>query len=182
MLPYAPLHMLLFDYPDDVSMPEVLVMTSGNVSGAPICRDEEEAVRELGGFVDAILSHDRKIRIRCDDSVMDFYQGQPYMIRRSRGYAPLPVLTGGSYDQTVLAVGGELKNTFCIGIGSMFYPSAYVGDLADPRSVRALDESVIRMEALLERKAQIIACDLHPGYQSTQFAQDLAKKQSGAFA
>ncbi len=177
MLPYAPLHMLLFDYPDDVRMPEVLVMTSGNVSGAPICRDEEEAVRELGGFVDAILSHDRKIRIRCDDSVMDFYQGQPYMIRRSRGYAPLPVLTGGSYDKTVLAVGGELKNTFCIGIGSMFYPSAYVGDLADPRSVRALDESVMRMEALLERKAQIIACDLHPGYQSTQFAQDLAKKR-----
>ena len=141
MLPYAPVQMLLFDYPDEVQMPDSLVMTSGNVSGAPICRDDEEAVRELGGFVDAILSHDRMIRIRCDDSVMDFYKGKPYMIRRSRGYAPLPVLTGGEYDKVVLAAGGELKNTFCIGIGSMFYPSAYVGDLADPRSVRALEES-----------------------------------------
>ena len=177
MLPYAPVQMLLFDYPDEVQMPDSLVMTSGNVSGAPICRDDEEAVRELGGFVDAILSHDRMIRIRCDDSVMDFYKGKPYMIRRSRGYAPLPVLTGGEYDKVVLAAGGELKNTFCIGIGSMFYPSAYVGDLADPRSVRALEESAARMETLLERKAEVIACDLHPAYHSSEFAKQLAKKR-----
>ena len=177
MLPYAPVQMLLFDYPDGVKVPECLVMTSGNVSGAPICKDDGEAVRELGGFADSILSHDRKIRVRCDDSVMDFDRGHPYMIRRSRGYAPLPVLTGGTYDRTVLAVGGELKNTFCIGIGSLFYPSAYVGDLADPRSVRALEESVFLMETLLEREAEVIACDLHPGYHSTQFAQELAEKR-----
>lgn len=177
MLPYAPVQMLLFDYPDDTDLPGCLVMTSGNVSGAPICRDEEEAVRELSGFADAILSHDRKIRIRCDDSVMDFYHGRPYMIRRSRGYAPLPVLTCGEYDKTVLAAGGELKNTFCIGIGSMFYPSAYVGDLADPRSVRALDESARRMETLLERRPEVVVCDLHPGYSSTQFAETFAKER-----
>ena len=177
MLPYAPVQMLLFDYPDDVRMPDCLVMTSGNVSGAPICKDDEEAVRELGGFVDAILSHDRKIRVRCDDSVMDFDCGHPYMIRRSRGYAPLPVLTGGAYEKTVLAVGGELKNTFCIGIGSLFYPSAYVGDLADPRSVRALSESVSLMETLLESEAQVIACDLHPGYHSTRYASELADER-----
>ena len=177
MLPYAPVQMRLFDYPDDTRMPDCLVMTSGNVSGAPICKDDEEAVRELGGFVDAILSHDRKIRVRCDDSVMDFDRGDPYMIRRSRGYAPLPVLTGGAYDRTVLACGGELKNTFCIGIGSLFYPSAYVGDLADPRSVRALEESVSLMETLLESEAEVIACDLHPGYHSTQFARELAEKR-----
>ena len=178
MLPYAPVQMLLFDYPDEVRMPDCLVMTSGNVSGAPICRDDEEAVRELGSFVDAILTHDRKIRIRCDDSVMDFDMGQPYMIRRSRGYAPLPVLSSGDYKETVLAVGGELKNTFCIGIGALFYPSAYVGDLADPRSVRALAESVTRMETLLEREAGVIACDLHPAYQSAQFARELAKQRN----
>ena len=177
MLPYAPVQMLLFDFPDETRMPDSLVMTSGNVSGAPICRDDEEALRELGGFADAILSHDRKIRIRCDDSVMDFDRAQPYMIRRSRGYAPLPVLTGGNYEKTVLAAGGELKNTFCIGIGPLFYPSAYVGDLADPRSVRALAESARRMETLLERKAQAIVCDLHPGYHSTQYAEQLAKER-----
>ena len=177
MLPYAPVQMLLFDYPDQTRMPDCLVMTSGNVSGAPICRDDEEAVRELGPFVDAILTHDRKIRIRCDDSVMDFYRNQPYMVRRSRGYAPLPVLTRGEYDTTVLAAGGELKNTFCIGVGSLFYPSAYVGDLADPRSHHALEESAGRMETLLERKAEVIACDLHPGYHSTRFARDLADQR-----
>ncbi len=177
MLPYAPIQMLLFDYPDDVKMPGCLVMTSGNVSGAPICRDDDEAWEQLGSFADAILSHDRKIRIRCDDSVMDFDEGSPYMIRRSRGYAPLPVLTGGEYDRTVLAAGGELKNTFCIGIGPMFYPSAYVGDLADPRSVRALEESVVRMETLLERRAEAVVCDLHPGYHSTGFAKELAKER-----
>lgn len=175
MLPYAPVQMLLFDYPDDLSMSDMLVMTSGNVSGAPICRDDEEAVRELGSFADAILSHDRKIRIRCDDSVMDLDRGNPYMIRRSRGYAPLPVLLGEEYKHSVLAVGGELKNTFCLGIGSLFYPSAYVGDLADPRSVRALEESIHRMEHLLEKEATVIACDLHPGYHSTLLAEKLAQ-------
>ncbi len=177
MLPYAPLQMLLFDYPDQVRMPDCLVMTSGNLSGAPICRDEEEAARELGHIADAILSHDRKIRIRCDDSVMDYAGNSPYMIRRSRGYAPLPVLTSGEYEKTVLAVGGELKNTFCIGTGSMFYPSSYVGDLADPRSVRALDETIRRMEKLLERQAEVIVCDLHPGYHSTELAERLAKER-----
>ena len=177
MLPYAPIQMLLFDYPGEVKMPDALVMTSGNVSGAPIVRDDQEAIDELGSFADAILSHDRKIRIRCDDSVMDFERGRPYMIRRSRGYAPLPVLTGTSYEKCVLAVGGELKNTFCIGIGSMFYPSAYVGDLADPRSVHALEESIRRMEDLLEHRADVIACDLHPGYHSTELAKDLASRR-----
>ncbi len=177
MLPYAPVQMLLFDYPDGLKMPDMLVMTSGNVSGAPICRDDEEAVRELGSFVDAILSHNRKIRIRCDDSVMDFENGRPYMIRRSRGYAPLPVLLGGDYRQNVLAVGAELKNTFCLGLGSLFYPSAYVGDLADPRSVQALQESIHRMETLLETKANVIACDLHPGYHSTEVALQIAKER-----
>ena len=225
MLPYAPVQMLLFDYPDDVHVPDMLIMTSGNVSGAPICRDDEEAVRELSGFCDCILSHDRKIRIRCDDSVMDFTKDGPYMIRRSRGYAPLPVLlsgepgsaadaktlrqTQGIHDSeqredvrmrqpesgsgetdwirtepdrplqqeisSVLAVGGELKNTFCIGKNALFYPSSYIGDLADVRSVRALRETIGRMETLLEIRPQAIACDLHPGYQSTALAQELAR-------
>ena len=88
MLPYAPVQLLLFHYDDGIRMPGLLVMTSGNTSGAPICRDDEEAAEELSHLCDCILSHNRKIRIRADDSVMDFYKGEPYMIRRSRGYAP----------------------------------------------------------------------------------------------
>ena len=74
----------LFQYPDGIKMPDFLVMTSGNVSGAPICRSDEEALEELSDFCDCILSHNRKIRVRADDSVMDFYKNRPYMIRRSR--------------------------------------------------------------------------------------------------
>ena len=172
MLPYAPVQILLFDYDDGLQMPDVLVMTSGNISGAPICRDDEEAVRELSGLCDCILSHNRKIRIRCDDSVMDFYRDRPYMIRRSRGYAPLPYLLSLPLKGSVLAVGGELKNTFCIGTGILFYPSSYIGDLADLRSVKALQETIGRMETLLEVRPQAVACDLHPKYNSTAVAEE----------
>ncbi len=172
MLPYAPVQILLFDYDDGLQMPDVLVMTSGNISGAPICRDDEEAVRELSSLCDCILSHNRKIRIRCDDSVMDFYRDRPYMIRRSRGYAPLPYLLSLPLKGSVLAVGGELKNTFCIGTGSLFYPSSYIGDLADLRSVKALQETIGRMETLLEVRPQAVACDLHPKYNSTAVAEE----------
>ena len=93
-------------------MPDYLVMTSGNTSGAPICRDDKEAVEELSQLCDLILSHDRKIRIRADDSVMDFYKGEPYMIRRSRGYAPLPTMVTNMYKRDVRDFwkGPKLKN------------------------------------------------------------------------
>lgn len=173
MLPYAPVQLLLFDNGDGLPMPHALVMTSGNLSGAPICRDDESAARELGQFTDCILSHNRSIRIRADDTVMDFYRGSPYMIRRSRGYAPLPLLTSRGFRGQVLAVGGELKNTFCLGVNDLFYPSPYVGDLADLRTVEALKETIGRFETLLEAKPALVACDLHPRYNSTAVAREL---------
>lgn len=173
MLPYAPVQLLLFAYDDGIEMPDCLVMTSGNESGAPICRDDADAIRELGRLCDCMLSHNRKIRIRADDSVMDFWEGAPYMIRRSRGYAPLPSLLSRGYRGQVLAMGGELKNTFCIGVNDMFYPSPYVGDLADLRTVAALKETVSRFETLLEAEPAVVACDLHPRYNSTAAAQEL---------
>jgi hydrogenase maturation protein HypF len=173
MLPYAPVQMLLFDYQDDVVMnTDCLVMTSGNVSGAPICRTDEDAVKELSSFCDIMLSHNRKIRLRADDSVMDYYQGEPYMIRRSRGYAPLPFMLSGKWKGQVLAVGGELKNTFCLGKNQLFYPSPYVGDMADLRTVKALEESIVRMETLLEAEPTVVACDLHPKYNTTVVANE----------
>ena len=173
MLPYAPVQLLIFQYDDGIKMPDLLVMTSGNTSGAPICLEDEEAVSELSHLCDAMLSHNRKIRIRADDTVMDFYKNEPYIIRRSRGYAPLPFMTSTDWKGQVLAVGGELKNTFCIGVDSRFYPSPYVGDLEDLRTVKALQETIHRFQTLLEVKPQVVVCDMHPKYNSTVVAKEL---------
>ena len=176
MLPYAPVQMLLFDYPDGESMPDCLVMTSGNARGAPICRSDEDAVKEIGGFCDLILSHNRRILIRADDSVCDKLFGKPYMIRRSRGFAPLPVMIKGCDNRQALAIGGELKNTFCVAKNGLLYPSPYVGDMADIRTVNALKESVRRMLGLLEAEPQVIVCDTHPMYNTVTVAEELSKE------
>ena len=175
MLPYAPLQLLLFDYDDDIRMPDCLVMTSANTSGAPICKDDDEALEELGPLCDCILSHNRKIRIRADDSVMDFYKGKPYMVRRSRGYAPLPVPVSAGFRGQVLGIGGELKNEFCIGKDDLFYISPYVGDLEDLRTVNALKETTARFEGLLEAEPSLTGCDMHPLYNSTAAAKSMGR-------
>ena len=172
MLPYAPVQLLIFDYDDGIQMPDYLVMTSGNTSGAPICRDDNDAIAELSHLCDCMLSHNRKIRIRADDSVMDYYKDEPYMIRRSRGYAPLPVMVSAPWKGQVLAVGGELKNSFCIGVDGRFYLSPYVGDLEDLRTVNALRETIGRLETLLEVEPPMVVSDMHPRYNSTMIAED----------
>lgn len=176
MLPYSPLHMLLFDYPDCIEMTDCLVMTSGNARGAPICRSDEDAVKEIGGFCDLILSHNRKIRLRADDSVCDWLFDQPYMIRRSRGFAPLPIPIHRKNHPQILAIGGELKNTFCIAKCGLLYASPFVGDMADIRTVQALRESVRRMCELLEANPELIICDTHPMYSTVTVAQEIAKE------
>ncbi|MBR3224811.1 MAG: carbamoyltransferase HypF [Atopobiaceae bacterium] len=177
MLPYAPLQLLLFEYDDGLTMPDVLVMTSANESGAPICRDDEDARRELGKLCDAILSHERKIRVRADDTVMDLFEDKPYMIRRSRGWAPLPFLLSEDFGAHVLATGGELKNTFCLGSHDMFYPSPYVGDLEDVRTVHALQDTIVRFQTLLEFEPEMVACDLHPKYNATLVAHEFSQRE-----
>ena len=175
MLPYTPLHLLIFDYPDDVAdFPNALVMTSGNISGTPLTTNDEEARRDLSQIADIILTHNRDILIRSDDSVMDIVDDEPYMIRRSRGYAPLPIRFDAAKSKSVLAIGGELKNTFCLSKGDLFYLSPYIGDLTDLRTIEALKSSVRRMIDLLEIKPEIVACDLHPRYHSTKIAESLA--------
>ncbi|WP_427112099.1 carbamoyltransferase HypF [Megasphaera sueciensis] len=173
MLPYAPLQLLLFTYDDNIIMPDILVMTSANESGAPICRTDTEIRHKVLNMCDLVISHNRKIRLGVDDSVMDFYDGKPYMIRRSRGYAPLPFILSHQYEGQVLGIGGELKNTFCLGKNNLFYPSSYVGDMADVRTMKALRESIVRMETLLEAKPSIVACDMHPRYNTTIIAGEL---------
>ena len=177
MLPYTPVHMLLFDYPDDEPISDVLVMTSGNPSGAPICMNDEEALKYLSPMCDIILSNSRDIRIRADDTVMAFYRSKPYMIRRSRGYSPLPIVAKSESSHAVLGIGGELKNEFCLGDKGLFYPSPYIGDMADMRSVRALEAATTRMERLLEIHPDIIVGDMHPGYNTSEMARVIAERE-----
>ena len=177
MLPYTPVHMLLFNYPDDEPISDVLVMTSGNPSGAPICMNDEEALKYLSPMCDIILSNSRDIRIRADDTVMAFYRSKPYMTRRSRGYSPLPIVAKSESPHAVLGIGGELKNAFCLGNKGLFYPSPYIGDMADMRSVRALEAATTRMERLLEIHPDIIVGDMHPGYNTSEMARVIAERE-----
>lgn len=177
MLPYTPVHMLLFDYPDDEPISDVLVMTSGNPSGAPICMNDEEALKYLSPMCDIILSNSRDIRIRADDTVMAFYRSKPYIIRRSRGYSPLPIVAKRESSYAALGIGGELKNAFCLGDKGLFYPSPYIGDMADMRSVRALEAATTRMERLLEIHPDIIVGDMHPGYNTSEMARVIAERE-----
>ena len=179
MLPYAPLQLLLFSYPDglDDQMPQVLVATSANRSGGVICRTEEDVEETLGNVCDGILSHDREILTRADDSVVDIFENEPYMIRRSRGYAPLPVTADHAGD--VLAFGGELKNTFCIGKGNLMYPSSYIGDLSDLKSDKALEETIDRFLRMLDAKPSVIVCDKHPRYRSRALAEKYVNEHGG---
>lgn len=174
MLPYTPLHHLIFDLPDGRSIAEALIMTSGNAGGAPIAIDDDDA-RGLTSIADIILSHDREILIRADDSVVD---GDGVMIRRSRGWAPLPIRVERSMRGEVLAIGGELKNAFCLAKDNLFYMSPYVGDLRDLRTVEALRQSIGRLTELLEIAPKKIVCDLHPRYHSTEIAAELSERWS----
>jgi len=175
LLPYTPLHMLIFDFPDEISdFPDALIMTSGNPSGVPITIDDDAAIKNFD-FCDAILSHNRQILLRADDSVMDFIENRPSMIRRSRGFAPLPIFFT-SNKKSVLAIGGELKNTFCLAKNDLFYASPYIGDVGNLQTVEVLEKSIARMSDLLEIEPEIIACDLHPRYQTTILAEKLSEK------
>ena len=175
LLPYTPLHLLIFKFPDEISnFPDALVMTSGNPSGMPITIDDDDAIKNFD-YCDAILSHNRKILLRADDSVMDFIENRPSMIRRSRGYAPLPIFYD-SNKKSVLAIGGELKNTFCLAKNDLFYASPYIGDVGDLRTVEVLEKSIARMKNLLEIAPEVVICDLHPRYQTTLLAEKISKE------
>ena len=168
MLPYTPLHHLLFacDLPP-------LVMTSGNVSDEPLVKDNEDAIAHLGRIADAILLHNRKIERSIDDSVVQAgADSQPAVIRRARGYAPRPVEVYQDNDSVpaVLAVGAELKNTVCLYKDGRAVTSEHVGDLKDGRVYRHFMQVINDLEALFDLQPEAIAADLHPQYLSTEYA------------
>jgi len=162
MLPYTALHYLMFEY-----LNEPLVMTSSNSPGDPISTTEK-----IGRY---FLTHERKIVNRCDDSVLKVVQNTPFFLRRSRGYTPLPVLLPISCQDTV-ALGAELNNVICTAKKKNCFLSQYIGDTSQYETDIFLKETTMNFIRLTRSKPRIIACDLHPNYNSTIFAQELAKK------
>lgn len=176
MLPYTPLHHLLFGLPGgphgrgDPDGPRLLVMTSGNVAGEPIVTDDEEALRRLAHLADAWLTHDRPIRIPCDDSVVRISDGEPLFVRRSRGYAPFPVTLPVTV-RPALAAGGDLKNVLCLAEGRRAWLSAHIGDMDDFATQLAFEEAEAHLETVTGVRPELLAADRHPGYRSGQWAQ-----------
>ena len=164
MLPYSPLHHLLMR-----ACPFPLVATSGNLTDEPIAIDNEEARRRLGGIADVFLTHDRPVARPCDDSVVRVARGRENVMRRARGYAPLPVRVERPLP-AVLAVGGHLKNTVAIAVGRQVFLSQHVGDLDTPEARRAFENAIDDLCRLYRFKPELVACDLHPDYASTRWA------------
>ncbi|MDF3289608.1 carbamoyltransferase HypF [Streptomyces silvisoli] len=170
MLPYTPLHHLLLGLPGDPPGPRLLVMTSGNLAGEPIVTDDQEARERLAALADAWLYHDRPIHVPCDDSVVRVCDGEELPVRRSRGYAPMP-LTLPVPVRAALAVGGDLKNTFCVAEGRHAWLSAHIGDMDDLSTQTAFDRAVRQLTAISGVTPRQLAADRHPGYRSTQWAR-----------
>ena len=170
MLPYTPLHYLLFsDSPDQASEFPALVMTSGNLSEEPIVVSNREAMRRLGSVADWFLLHNREIAMRVDDSVVRTFEGRERVLRRSRGYVPHAIDLGRSVSELV-AFGGELKNTFCLTKGRHAILSQHIGDLQNFETEEFFQETLARMKGLFRVEPRAVAHDLHPGYRSTRMA------------
>jgi hydrogenase maturation protein HypF len=174
MLPYSPLHHLLLAPVPGAGgpVPDALVLTSANRSDEPICFTEEDAAQRLSALCDAVLDHDRPIHVPCDDSVVRVVDHRELPIRRSRGYAPLPVdlRLEGPTAPAVLAVGGELKNTFCLTDGSRAYLSGHIGDMATWETLRAFERAVGQLNEI-RGAATRLAADLHPEYHTRGWAE-----------
>ncbi|MGB7874954.1 MAG: carbamoyltransferase HypF, partial [Anaerolineales bacterium] len=204
MLPYTPLHYLILDRgpltvdseSDTVHRPPstVLVMTSGNLSEEPIATDNDEARERLASLADAFLMHDRDIHVRCDDSVARVFDGRPltvdrdspstvhrppsvYPIRRSRGYSPFPVKLPFEASP-LLAVGPELKNTFCITNKNYAFLSHHIGDMENYETLLSFEQGIEHFEKLFRVKPEAIAYDLHPNYLSTRYALQRAEQEN----
>lgn len=170
MLPYTPLHHLLLDQP---GIPEALVMTSGNRSDEPICTGNDEALRRLRDLADFFLLHNREIVTRVDDSVARIIDGRSRLLRRARGYSPVPLqLRRPTAD--ILACGGEMKNSFCIVRRNEAYLSQHIGELTGVEQYDFFQESIAHLQAVLEVTPPNVACDLHPDYLSSRYAHGLA--------
>ena len=174
MLPYTPIHHLLFhEGGDDFA----LVMTSANPGGEPLVIDNDEAPRRLEGIADAIVSHDRDIVVRTDDSVLRMIGGAAIFIRRARGYVPVPVKLPHDVPPG-LALGGHLKSTVCVTRGREAFVSQHIGDLDTLESLQFFEETVAHLLSITDVTPEWVAHDLHPDFHSTRFALELAAEHA----
>ena len=167
MLPYTPLHHLLL-----AEVGEPIVCTSGNLSDEPIAYLDSDARERLGPVADLVVGHDRPIHMRVDDSVARVLDGRPYLLRRSRGYAPAPIRVPQAAVRPVLACGADLKNTVAVARDNHVFMSQHVGDLADALAHEAFAESVAHLQRLFEVEPAVVAFDLHPQYLSSAFGRE----------
>ncbi len=172
MLPYTGLHYMLFD---DVDEP-AFVMTSANPPNQPIIKDDDEALQGLGDTVDYFLFHNRQIAYRCDDSVVRVHGENQVFIRRSRGYAPAPIVLKEKTKHCVVGLGGELNNTACLLLGNKAFVSQHIGDVENVETRDFLKNAIKHLTHLTNSKVEAVACDLHPKFTTTRLAYDLAEE------
>jgi hydrogenase maturation protein HypF len=170
MLPYTPLHHLFMR---ELGFP--VIATSGNLSNEPMCIDEREALQRLAGIADYFLVHDRPIVRHVDDSVARLVRGRESVLRRARGYAPMPFHVQEPLP-VVLAVGAHLKNSVCLSVGTEVFISQHIGDLETAEAFSAFRDVVADFQRLYEVTPDVVACDMHPDYQSTKYAAQLPAK------
>ncbi len=170
MLPYTPLHYLLVE-----KGPPVLVMTSGNRSGEPLSIDNADALEAFGSIADYFLLHDREIYFRADDSIARILGKKQRFVRRSRGYAPLPVSLNQALPP-LLGCGAGLKSTICLTRGNNAFLSQHIGDLDNPKAYQFFVQTIDHMKRILDIEPVLVAHDLHPGYMSTEYAKSLEAK------
>lgn len=172
MLPYTPLHLLLFSGHFDI-----LVMTSGNYSELPLVKDNENAIDELYDIADYFLFHNRDIINRCDDSLIQVIDGEVNFFRRSRGYTPQPItVIREKTSPVILGIGGEMKNSFCILKQNQAFISQYIGEIDTVEGERNLFESLSGFQKLIGVKPEIVVCDAHPDYASSAIARKIPAK------
>ena len=177
MLPYTAMHYMLFDRVDDAAF----VMTSANPPNQPIVKDNDEALKTLGDTVDYFLFHNRHIAHRCDDSVLRVHGTRPSFIRRSRGYAPAPLMLKEKAERCVVGLGGELNNTACVLQANKAFISQHIGDVENIETRAFLQEATNHLIRLTNTRVDAVACDLHPKFTTTRLAQELAEKNCWQF-
>ena len=171
MLPYTPLHYLLFG--DDIDM---LVMTSANLSDKPVMYKNQEALEELSGIADGFLLNNRDIQTRCDDSLCWVLEGREYFARRSRGYVPFPVSSEKPLRQ-ILACGAEQKASFALSRGNYIFPSQHIGDLKNLETYDNYAQQIRHFRRMFDIKPEVLVCDIHPDYMSSQYAAEYAQEE-----
>jgi hydrogenase maturation protein HypF len=172
MLSYAPLHHLLFA---EAGI-DVLVMTSANLSDEPLICDNDAALAQLKDVADFFVVHDRPVYRQVDDSVVHFIDNKPAFLRRSRGYVPVPIPRAEPVASEIFAAGADLKNTFCFAKDNQYILSEYIGDLEKPAVYRHYIRSIDHLAGLFEAQPRCVVHDLHPGYFSTQYAKEYARR------